>query len=196
MQFSAICSSTFTNNTSSCTWLLLKAFSLVILLYLEKIKIECLVSETLIMIMTTTVMFISRFLKTTKKQITISLSGVVMKYMYPWAVPDPHRKIRGGGGGAGEGGPGHTDPLIRGGAVSKKNFFRAFGLQFGLKIRGGGWASRAPPLVPPLSLRNIILFSLASTEGIWEGLYLIKCMQLATRGEILQCKRNPLEHAQ
>ena len=50
-------------------WLPLKAFSLVIvLLYLENIKIECLVSETMIMIMTTTVMFISRFLKTTRKQ--------------------------------------------------------------------------------------------------------------------------------
>lgn len=50
-------------------WLPLKAFSFVIvLLYLENIKIECLVSETMITIMTTTVMFISRFLKTTRKQ--------------------------------------------------------------------------------------------------------------------------------
>lgn len=47
-------------------WLPLKAFFLVIVLYLEKIKIECLVSETMIMIMTTTVMFMSRFLKTTR----------------------------------------------------------------------------------------------------------------------------------
>ena len=44
----------------------LKDFSLVIVLYIE--KIECLVSETMIMIMTTTVMFIFRVLKTTRKQ--------------------------------------------------------------------------------------------------------------------------------
>ena len=47
----------------------------------------------------------------------------------------------------------HLDPAIKagggGGAVSKNNFFRPFGPQCGLKIRGGGppWA---PPLDPPL----------------------------------------------
>lgn len=44
-------------------------------------------------------------------------------------------------------------------------------------------------------LRNMILLSLASNKGICQGLYLIKCMQLANRGEILQCNQNPLEHA-
>ena len=29
-------------------------------------------------------------------------------------------------------------------------FFRPFGPQFGLKIRGGGWFPRAPPLNPTL----------------------------------------------
>ena len=44
-------------------------------------------------------------------------------------------------------GAGHPDPGIRG-AGFKKRFFRPFGPQFGLKIRG----SRAlrPPLDPPL----------------------------------------------
>ena len=44
------------------------------------------------------------------------------------------------------------------GAVSKKKIsppppkkkFRPFGPPFGLKIRGGGWAPRTPPLDPPL----------------------------------------------
>ena len=42
------------------------------------------------------------------------------------------------------GGPGHPDPEIKGGGVSKK-CFRSFGPQFGLKIKGGGQAPRAPP---------------------------------------------------
>ena len=55
-----------------------------------------------------------------------------MKYMYPWAVPDPDRKIRGGRGAR------SSRPFDKGGgAASKKDFFRPFGLQFGLKIRGG-----------------------------------------------------------
>ena len=32
----------------------------------------------------------------------------------------------------------HPDPKIRGGASLKKNSFRPFGPQFGLKIRGAG----------------------------------------------------------
>ena len=41
-----------------------------------------------------------------------------------------------------------------GGAVSKNNFFRPFGPQFGLKLEGGGGgaAPRAPPLDPPLDV--------------------------------------------
>lgn len=79
------------------------------------------------MIMTTTVMFMSRFLKTTRKQ---SLFNQVE-----------------------------------------------------------GLSNTCPP-------EKYILFPLASNKGICQGLYRIKCMQLATRGEILQCKQNPLEHTQ
>ena len=46
------------------------------------------------------------------------------------AVPDPDLEIRGGGGG------GLSRPLEKGGL--QKNFFRSFGPQFGLKIRGCG----------------------------------------------------------
>ena len=41
----------------------------------------------------------------------------------------------------------HLDPAIKaggGGAVSKNNFFRPFGPQLGLKIRGGGRAPLGP----------------------------------------------------
>ena len=41
---------------------------------------------------------------------------------------------------------------VGGGAVSKNNFFRPFGPQFGLKLEGGGAAPRAPPLDPPLDV--------------------------------------------
>ena len=52
----------------------------------------------------------------------------------------------GGGGGGGEGG-GHPDPEIRWGG-----FFRPFGPQFGLRIRGwGDGPLRALPLDPPLA---------------------------------------------
>ena len=58
-------------------------------------------------------------------------------------VADPDLQIRGGGGGGGppntpgeNGGGPHPDPEIRGGARSKKHFFRPFRPQFGLKIRG------------------------------------------------------------
>ena len=45
-------------------------------------------------------------------------------------VADPDLQIRGGGGGE------KPNPEIRGGARSKKHFFRPFRPQFGLKIRG------------------------------------------------------------
>ena len=45
-----------------------------------------------------------------------------------WSVADPDNQIRGGGG--------HPDPEIRGMPGLKKNIFRHFGPQFGLKIRG------------------------------------------------------------
>ena len=73
-------------------------------------------------------------------------------YLHENTVADSDLQIRGGSG--------HPDPEIwRGwGAVSKKkNFgpppkkkFRPFGPPCGLKIRGGGWAPRTPPLDPPL----------------------------------------------
>ena len=50
------------------------------------------------------------------------------------AVADPDLKIRGLGGGGGRGG--HPDPEIRGRPGHKKIFFRPFGPQFGLKLRG------------------------------------------------------------
>ena len=42
-------------------------------------------------------------------------------------------------------------PWDKGKARPQKNFFRPFGPQFGLKIRGGRVAPRAPPLDPPLA---------------------------------------------
>ena len=47
-------------------------------------------------------------------------------------MADPDLQIRKGGGGGG-----HSDPEIN-------------GPHFGLRMRGGGWAPRAPPLDPPL----------------------------------------------
>ena len=62
-----------------------------------------------------------------------------------FSVPDPHLEIRGWGGGDGRGGhPNHE--ITRGAGIQKKRFFRPFGPQFGLKIRGNG----TPPLDPPL----------------------------------------------
>ena len=56
-------------------------------------------------------------------------------------MPDPDLKIRGSG---------HPDPLIRGEGIGlQKNFFRPFGPQFGLKIRGA--TPQAPLLDPPLN---------------------------------------------
>ena len=58
------------------------------------------------------------------------------------------------------GGGGYPDPEIRGWPGLKKNFFRPFGPQFGLKIGGGG----KPPGPSPGSATgysvNIALFSL------------------------------------
>ena len=51
-------------------------------------------------------------------------------------------------------GAGHPDTEIRGGPQSQKNFFRPFGPQFGLKIRGGARAPRTLPLDPPLQGTN------------------------------------------
>ena len=44
-----------------------------------------------------------------------------------------------------EGGARSSRPLDGGGGGLQKTFFRPFVLQFGLKIRGGGWAPRTPP---------------------------------------------------
>ena len=53
----------------------------------------------------------------------------------------------------GGGGGGHPDPEIRGGRRrSQKTIFQPFGLQFGLKIRGGR-PPGALPMDPPLSLQ-------------------------------------------
>ena len=53
----------------------------------------------------------------------------------PKSVPDPDLEIRRGEGGGGGGNP---HPEIRGRSPVSKIFFRPFGPQFGLKIRGGG----------------------------------------------------------
>ena len=50
----------------------------------------------------------------------------------------------------GRGGEAVIRPWEKGGSVSQKNFLELCGPQFGLKIRGGGWAPQAPPLDPPL----------------------------------------------
>ena len=47
-------------------------------------------------------------------------------------------------------GDGHPNPEKRVEGRLKKTFFRPFGPQFGLKMMGGGWVPRAPPLDPPL----------------------------------------------
>ena len=53
------------------------------------------------------------------------------------SMADPDLQIRGR--------PAHPDPEITGeGRGIKKNFFRPFGPQFGLKIRGGARAPQAP----------------------------------------------------
>ena len=55
---------------------------------------------------------------------------------------------KGGGGG------GSSRPLDKGrGSGLQKNFFRPFGPQFDLRIRGGARVPRAPPLNPPLKCR-------------------------------------------
>ena len=58
----------------------------------------------------------------------------------PISVPHPDLEISGGGGGI------QTRRYV--GGRSPKHFFRPFGPQFGLKMRGG----RASPLNPPLNL--------------------------------------------
>ena len=76
-----------------------------------------------------------------------NLSRKQMSIITPTSVLDSDLEIMRG--------PCHPDPKIRGwgrgGAVSKI-FFGPFGPQFGLKMGGGGWAPRAPPLGPPLNI--------------------------------------------
>ena len=80
-----------------------------------------------------------------------NMNGIAFKKAL-YSVPDPDLEIRvcvcvGGGGGGGQhnpdnrgGGGGGSRPLDKVGAGGglQKIFFRPFGLQFGLKIRGGG----------------------------------------------------------
>ena len=67
-------------------------------------------------------------------------------------MADTDLQRRGSGGGVGgAGGGGHPDPEIGGGVVSKKFFFRPFGRQFGLKIRG----TPAPPGPSPGSATGL-----------------------------------------
>ena len=64
-------------------------------------------------------------------------------------MPDPDLEIRGGGGGGGEG---VIQTLRKGG--SPKLFFRSFGPQFGLKIRG------VDPLGPSPGFTTVTIVSL------------------------------------
>ena len=66
---------------------------------------------------------------------------MLWKFQCQFSMADPDLQIRGQGGG-----PPDPDPGLQ------KVFFRPFGPQFGLKIRGGARAPRAPPLDPPLVL--------------------------------------------
>ena len=63
----------------------------------------------------------------------------------------------------GGGGRGSSRPWDKGEDRSPKNFFRPFGPQFHLKIRGvGGGPPRAPPLDPPLqTIPEIVALKLA-----------------------------------
>ena len=63
-------------------------------------------------------------------------------FLFP-EVADSDLQIRGGERGS-------HQTLRKGGPGLQKNFLEPFGPQFGLKIRGGGWAPQAPPLDPPL----------------------------------------------
>ena len=47
-----------------------------------------------------------------------------------------------------------------GGGRSRQNFFRPFGPQFGLKIKGKAWPPRSPTLDPPLLKARFIYFIL------------------------------------
>ena len=66
---------------------------------------------------------------------------------------DPDREMRCGGGGGEGGGEQSSRPLGKEGARSPKSFFRSFGPQYDLKIRGGG--PPAPPMDPPRQWRLI-----------------------------------------
>ena len=73
-------------------------------------------------------------------------------------MADPDFHIRGGGGGGGgEVGSGHPDPKNKAGRTPKK-FFRPFGPQFALKIRGGG-RTPAPPFDSATRVISMILSS-------------------------------------
>ena len=59
------------------------------------------------------------------------------------------KRVWWGGVGGGAVGGGYPDSEIREPGGLKTNIFRPFGPHFGLKIRGGGPGSQAPPLDPP-----------------------------------------------
>ena len=73
--------------------------------------------------------------------------------------------ISGGSRHSDKGGGGHPDAEIREMPGLKKTFFRPFGPQFSLKIRGGG-APWVPPLDPPLDINTK---DVLNTNGLVEG---------------------------
>ena len=74
------------------------------------------------------------------------MNGAICKRFLLISVADPDIQIRVAGWGGG--GNGHPDPEIRGGGGGvpglKKTFFRPFGPQFSLKIRGEGHPGPLP----------------------------------------------------
>ena len=75
-----------------------------------------------------------------------TLPSIFFSLSFPLSpVADPDLRYGCGGGG-------HPHPETRGAPGLKKIFFRPFGPQFGLKLRGEARASLAPPLDPPLLL--------------------------------------------
>ena len=68
-----------------------------------------------------------------------------------YTVKDPDLQIRRGAGGS------HPDPEIRGGAVSKKNFFPPFGPLFGLKLMGRPGSPGSLPWIRQCYSRSLYL---------------------------------------
>ena len=95
-----------------------------------------------------------RLLQAKKKSLVWIELQVLSSSKPLYSVPDPDLEITGGG----EAGRGRSSIIwdkVAGGGGGLQKFFRPFRPQFGLEIRGGRWAPRAPP---PVSSTAIIPF--------------------------------------